>query len=155
MTHFTLEVAEVFSICFGYCQYNMTSVLCNCKSEINNVCNAIEGHCLQAMIIMGHHANGSFDWLMSGHLSINPLREAISVLSVKYKRILFVHPVRHKLLGITVRQSFVNSDYLWRFLTVSHRSTQILMAESLLESCSKAKVKLTRIVGPTMCADKS
>ena len=26
--------------------------LCNCKSEISNVCNAVEGHCLQAMKIV-------------------------------------------------------------------------------------------------------
>ena len=60
--------------------------LYNCKSEIGKVCNTVEGHCLQAVKIMRHHANGRFDWLIFGHQSVNPLREAISVLSGKYKR---------------------------------------------------------------------
>ena len=67
--------------------------LCNCKSEISNVCNALEGHCLEAMKVMHHHANGRFDWLISEHQSVNPSREAISILSEKYKRFTFVHPV--------------------------------------------------------------
>ena len=45
-------------------------------------------HCLQAIKIVHR-----FDWLISGHQSVNPLREAISVLSGKYKRFTFVHPV--------------------------------------------------------------
>ena len=40
-----------------------------------------------------HHANGRFDWLISGHQSVNPSREAISIVSGKYKRFTFVHPV--------------------------------------------------------------
>ena len=67
--------------------------LCNCKSEISNVRNAVEGNCLQAMKIMHHYANSCFDWLISGHLSVNPSREAISILSGKYKRFTFVHTV--------------------------------------------------------------
>ena len=67
--------------------------LCDCKSEISNVCNAVEGHCLKAMEIVRHHANGRFDWLISEHQSVNPSREAISILSGKYKRFTFVHPV--------------------------------------------------------------
>ena len=43
--------------------------------------------------IMRHHANGRFDWLTSGHRSVNSLKEAISILSGKYKRFTFVHPV--------------------------------------------------------------
>ena len=66
---------------------------CNCKSEISNVCSAMEGHCLQAMKIVRHHANGRFHWLISEHQSVNPSREAISILSGKYKRFTFVHPV--------------------------------------------------------------
>ena len=42
---------------------------------------------------MRHHANGRFDWLISGHQSVNPTREAISILSGKYKRFTFVHHV--------------------------------------------------------------
>ena len=41
--------------------------LCNCKSEISNICNAVEGHCLHTMKVVRHHANGLFDWLISGH----------------------------------------------------------------------------------------
>ena len=68
--------------------------LCNCKSEIGNVCNPVEDHCLGAMKIVYHHANGRFDWSISGHQGINPLREAISTLSSgKHKRFTFVHPV--------------------------------------------------------------
>ena len=60
--------------------------LCNYKSEISNVCNAVEGHCLQAMKIMCHHTNGHFDWLISGQPSLNPLREATSILSGNYTK---------------------------------------------------------------------
>ena len=45
------------------------------------------------MKIVRHHANGRFDWLISEHQSVNPSREAISILSGKYKRFAFVHPV--------------------------------------------------------------
>ena len=54
---------------------------------------SVEGHCLPAMKIVHHHANGHFDWSMSGHQSVNSLREAIYLLSEKYKRFTFVHPV--------------------------------------------------------------
>ena len=46
------------------------------------------------MKIVHHHANGRFDWLISGQQSVNPSREAISILSVKYKTFTFVHPVQ-------------------------------------------------------------
>ena len=55
--------------------------LCDCKSEIGNVCNPVEDHCLGAMKIVHHHANGRFDWLISGHQSIIASREVISILS--------------------------------------------------------------------------
>ena len=42
---------------------------------------------------MRHHANRRFDWLISEHQSVNPSREAISILSGKYKRFTFVQPV--------------------------------------------------------------
>ena len=41
------------------------------------------------MKIVHHHANGRFDWLISEHQSVNPSREAISILSGKYKRFMF------------------------------------------------------------------
>ena len=65
----------------------------NCKSETGNVCNVVEGHCLQAMKIVHHHTNDRFERLISEHQSVNPWREAISILSAKYKRFSFVHPV--------------------------------------------------------------
>ena len=65
--------------------------LSNSKSEIRNVFNAMEGHCLQAMNIVHHHANGHFDWLSLDHRSVNPSREVISILSGKYKGFTFVH----------------------------------------------------------------
>ena len=67
--------------------------LCNCKSEISNVVNVVAGHSLQAIKIVHHHANSCFDWLISGQKSVDPSREAISVLSGKYKRFTFVHSV--------------------------------------------------------------
>ena len=67
--------------------------LCNCKSEISNVCNVVKDRYLQAKKIVHHYANGCFDWLISGQQSDNPSREAISILSGKYKKFLFVHPV--------------------------------------------------------------
>ena len=62
-------------------------------SEISNVCKAVEGHCLQAIKIVHHHANGCFDSLISGYQSVNPSRKVISILSGKYKRFTLVHPV--------------------------------------------------------------
>ena len=67
--------------------------LCNCKSEISSVCSMVEDHCLQAMKIVHYYANGCFDSLISWQQSDNRLREAISILSGKYKRFTFVHPV--------------------------------------------------------------
>ena len=40
-----------------------------------------------------HDANGHFDWLISGHQSVDPLTEIISILPGKCKRFMFVHPV--------------------------------------------------------------
>ena len=64
---------------------------------MSNDCNAVEGHCLQAMKVVHHHARDRFDWLISEHQSVNPLREAISILSGKYKRFTFAHPVSMQL----------------------------------------------------------
>ena len=48
------------------------------------------------MKIVHHYVNECFDWLISVQQSINPWREAISMLSGKYKRFTFVHPVTPK-----------------------------------------------------------
>ena len=45
------------------------------------------------MKIVHYYANDCFDRLISGQQSDNPLREAISILSAKYKRFTFAHPV--------------------------------------------------------------
>ena len=37
----------------------------------------MEDDCLQAIKIMHHHANGRFDWLISGHQGVDPSREVI------------------------------------------------------------------------------
>ena len=75
--------------------------LCNCKSEIGNVCNPVKDHCLGAMKIVHHHANSRFDWLISGHQSINPLREVISIfihLSILWltPTFMFFETIRYK-----------------------------------------------------------
>ena len=76
--------------------YNMSQTLhcvrkldyfCNCKSEISDVCNAVEGPLSSVIKIVRHHAHSRFDWLISGHQNVKLSREAISVLSGKYKKI--------------------------------------------------------------------
>ena len=99
--------------------------LCNCDSEIATVCNAMESHYLRAMKVVHHHANGRFDWLISGHQSVNPSRKAISVMSGKHKRFQFVHPVQYHILDcikddykpIVLHQDFFQirkSQKLWK-----------------------------------------
>ena len=73
--------------------------LCNCKSEISSMYNAVEGHCLEAMKILRHHVNGRFDWLISGQQSVNPSREPISILSGNYKRFTIVHPLNNTVIS--------------------------------------------------------
>ena len=41
------------------------------------------------MKIVHHHANGCFDWLIFGQQSVNPSREAISILSGNTKHLRF------------------------------------------------------------------
>ena len=62
----------------------------------------MEAHCLPAVKIVHHHANGHFDWLIAGHQSVNPSREAISILSGKYKRFTFVHLVRSVMVTFSI-----------------------------------------------------
>ena len=72
--------------------------LCNCKSGISDVYSAVEGYCLQAIKFVDHYANGCLYWLILGHQSINPSREAILVLLGQCKRFTFVHSVITDLL---------------------------------------------------------
>ena len=57
------------------------------------------------MKMVHHHTNGRFDWLISKHRSVNPSKEAISLLSDKYKGFAFVHPVQSQL------KEDLDSDY--------------------------------------------
>ena len=68
--------------------------VCNCKSEISNACNAVEGNCLQGMKIVHHYGSGYFDKLISWQLSVNPSKEEISTVLAKYKRFVFLRPVK-------------------------------------------------------------
>ena len=63
---------------------------------------------VQAMNIVHHHANGRSDWLISEHRSVNPSREAISILSGKYKIFTFVHPVGLKILENCYRPVYID-----------------------------------------------
>ena len=58
-----------------YIERRKLDYLSNCKSEISNVCNAVEDHCLQAMKTVHHYANCCFNWLISGKQSVNPSRK--------------------------------------------------------------------------------
>ena len=67
-----------FLLCFRtgtkcYSVRKKLDYLCNCKKEISNVCNVVEGHCPWAIKIVHHHAN------------VGPWRQETSVLSGKYK----------------------------------------------------------------------
>ena len=65
----------------------------------------VEGHCLQVIKIVHHYDNSCFDWFISGQKSVNPSREAISVLSGKYERVTFVHPV-YDMLKVVLKPGF-------------------------------------------------
>ena len=74
--------------------------LFKCKSGMSKVCNSVEVNCLEAIQIVHHLANGRFDWLIFWHHSVDVSREAISMLSGKYKRFTFVYPVICIWIGI-------------------------------------------------------
>ena len=61
----------------------------------------VKGLRLQAMKIVRYYANSCFDRLISRQQSDNPLREATSILSGKYKRFTFVHPENQHSFGNT------------------------------------------------------
>ena len=62
------------------------------------------------MKIVHHYSNGCFDGLISGQQSVNPSREVISILSRKYERFTFAHPVLHIML----------TDSLWFIIGVDN-----------------------------------
>ena len=45
------------------------------------------------MTMVHHHAPGRFDWLISGHHSVNLSRAVISMLFGKCKTLTFAHPL--------------------------------------------------------------
>ena len=59
------------------------------------------------MTIVYHHANGRFDWLISGQQSVNPSRDAISILSGIYKGVTFIHPVAQS----TIAKKYLNNIF--------------------------------------------
>ena len=61
----------------------------------------VEGLRLQVMKIVHYYASSCFSWLISGQQSDNPLREATSILSGKYKRFTFVYPENQHSFGNT------------------------------------------------------
>ena len=81
---------------------------------------------------MGHHANGRFDWLISGHQSLNPSREAISILFGKCKRFTFVHPVQ------TVQNFSIKVSYEKDLKSVNTRSNLYICI--LIEPASSQEV---------------
>ena len=54
------------------------------------------------MKIMHHYVDSCFEWLISGDQSVNPLMEATSILSGKYKRFAFVHPMVERVVDLFV-----------------------------------------------------
>ena len=71
----------------------------------------VEGNCLQAMKIVHHQimkiVADCFDWLISGQRSVYPLREAISILFEKYKKIHLCNPVANdQFHGMCIYVSF-------------------------------------------------
>ena len=52
------------------------------------------------MKIVRHYTNSCFDSLISGQQSVNPSREAIFILSGKYKTYAFVHPVQESIFDL-------------------------------------------------------
>ena len=118
--------------------------LCNCKSEIGNVCNPVEDHCLRATKIVHHHANGRFDWLISGQQSVYPSREVIPILSGKYKRFTFVHRVADSNFHVAgnffetidaklVFVSIISNSKEFRQLSSKNNSTCIAFSEETLQ----------------------
>ena len=55
------------------------------KQLITEFCNAVEDYSLWTIKTVNRHANRSVDPLLSGHQSVNPLRDAIDILSKLYK----------------------------------------------------------------------
>ena len=94
----------------------------------------MEGHSFKAMKVVDHHANGRFDWLISGHQSVYPSREAIPILSGKYKRFTFVHPATTVYIKIPQRIHHVReltnyTEFVVRWLLLKPKLYQIMLTE--------------------------
>ena len=94
----------------------------------------VEGHCLQVMKIVHHHANGCFDWLISRQQSVNPSRKATSILYGKYKRFTFVHPA----CGFQHDSAKESSDTTQ---VCSYDTTQVLSSELALIKTNKKPIQ--------------
>ena len=71
----------------------------------------VKDYFVKAIKTVHHHDNGSFAWSISGPQSINHLREAISVMSGKYKRFMFVHAVFCIIAEILIDPSSQSQGY--------------------------------------------
>ena len=79
------------------------------------------------MKIVHHQANGRVDRLISGHQSVNPSREAISILSGKYKRFLFVHLVSSNTFKVGSHDPFFASNYSSGFVSAGNCLIEMLI----------------------------
>ena len=94
--------------------------------SISNVRNMVEVHCLQVLIIVHHYANSCFDRFISVQQIVNPSREAISILSEKYKRFTFVHP----LLALTILVYYLKEELNAKYkLPLFERALKMLKLE--------------------------
>ena len=79
------------------------------------------------MKIVHHHANGRFDWLISGHQSVNSSREVISILSGKYKRFTFVHSVANS--NFYVVGNFFDAKFVFVFIISNSQEFRQLLSK--------------------------
>ena len=73
-----------------------------------------------------------FDWLISGQQSVNPSREAISILSGKYKGFTFVRPVLATRVLIVAPMTFM----------MAQQRTGTIWNRKLIESSFEGSVNL-------------
>ena len=113
------------------------------------------------MKIVYHYANSCFDWWISEHQSVNPWREAISILSSKYKRFTFVHPVvisiiwtiqiqRHGKLLVKINYSF--DKIKQRDLLLDGKSVSDLIAYLRLLRTTECSVHYRGTTAPSVLA---
>ena len=72
-------------------------------------------------IVHRNFANVSFDWLISGHQGVHPLKEEIFIVSVKYTIFTFVCHVKYRIFSPSTRPGLCSGPTSYRTLTVSPR----------------------------------